>query len=769
MFHLKRKYKVYWDNLYYSFPIQLLLNNFKKNQILLLLWFLLIAIITRSVGNMMGIPSLFLDPEYLGQTDYRGFLIIGVSLGIFITSFHITVYILDSFRFPFLGATPLPFSHFCLNNSIVPVITMALYVFEIVQFQYQLGFQNRLEIFFEISAMIGGLLLTILLMFLYFKKTNKDIFLFLADSVDKSIKKNPISRVNVLKDFKVNKRNKYQVNHYLTLKGKFEPAPDQTAYDKHILLRVFDQNHLNAVIVEVFLIILIILLGLFRDSPMFQIPAAASGILFFSIIIMFTGAFSYWLRGWAISVLIIVLFAFNFMMKNDWIQSSYQAFGINYNKEPVPYNLNHIHSLSTRKSYHEDRLKTIETLEKWKASFPDGTKPKMVFVCVSGGGQRAAVWSMRTLQYIDSVTNGKVMQHTRLMTGASGGLIGAAYFRELYLRKQEDPNINLSNPDYLNNISKDVLNPIIFSMVVNDLFFRFQKFTDGKHEYYKDRGYAFEQKLHENTGNILNKPIIAYKEAEANAKIPMMLISPTIINDGRRLYISPMDISYMNLVSDNGAALYNSKVKGIEFRKFFAQQDGDQLHFMSALRMSATFPYVTPNVDLPSDPAMEIMDAGLSDNFGIRDAVKFMFIFKDWIEENTSGVIFVNIRDSEKNIEIEKNERTSIFQKVVTPIGSLYDNWDYYQDLNNDNMLDFATTWLGCPLDVVEFEYIPQPTKWDLLREKNIKVKANNSNTNERAALSWHLNTREKASLRRTILELNNQSAMKRLVYLLDY
>ncbi|MCU0417117.1 MAG: patatin-like phospholipase family protein [Cytophagaceae bacterium] len=762
---LKSTYKSTWENLYYSFPVQLLLNNFKKNQILLVLWFILIAVVTRSLGNMMGIPSLFLDPEYLGVTDFKGFLIIGVSLGIFITAFHITVYILDSFRFPFLGATPLPFSHFCLNNSFFPILLVSLYVIQIFEFQHQLGFQSYWEIVGEVSAMVFGLLITIFLLFLYFKKTNKDVFRYLAQSVDKSIKKNPISRVNVLKDFKINKRNKYKVNHYITLKGTIEPTPDQSAYDKQILLRVFDQNHLNAVIVEVFLITVIILLGLFRDSPYFQIPAAASGILFFSIIVMFTGAFSYWLRGWAISVLIGVFLMFNFLMKYDFIQSSYQAFGINYSKAPVEYNLAKLRSQSNRKTYQADQLSTLQALENWKKQFPEGTKPKMVFVCVSGGGQRAAVWSMRTLQYVDSATNGRLMQHTRLMTGASGGLIGAAYYRELYWQKQQGKDIALAHSKYFYNMSKDVLNPIIFSMVVNDLFFRFQKFTDGKHEYYKDRGYAFEQKLHENTEQVLNKPIQAYRNAEEQGKIPMMIISPTVINDGRRLYISPMDVSYMNLVSDNGAALSNSKIKGIEFRKLFVDHDAERLHFMSALRMSATFPYVTPNVDLPSNPSMEIMDAGLSDNFGIRDAVKFMYVFQEWIEENTSGVVFVNIRDSEKNLEIEKNNKTSIFQKVVAPIGSLYDNWDYYQDLNNDNLLDYATSWLDIPLDVVEFEYIPNASHRTMLEEKKLKEHAK---FNERAALSWHLNTREKESLRRTIFEANNQSALKRLVYLLE-
>jgi hypothetical protein len=518
------------------------------------------------------------------------------------------------------------------------------------------------------------------------------------------------------------------------------------------------------VIVEICLITVIISLGLFRDNPLFQIPAAASGILFFSIIVMFTGAFSYWLRGWAITSIVIILVVLNFLIKEDFIQSTYQVFGINYNKQSAVFSLERLKALSNAQTYKADKKQTLKILDNWRSQFPDSIKPKMIFICSSGGGQRAAVWTMRTLQYADSVTNGALMKQTRLMTGASGGIIGASYFRELKLMESEGKIKSANNIKYLNNISKDVLNPVVFSMVVNDLFFRFQKFTDGNHEYYKDRGYAFEQKMHENTEYVMYKRISDYKKPEEDAKIPMLMLSPTIINDGRKLYISPINVAYMTTkgVGSNDS-IFNEKIKGVEFRKFFESQEANDLHFMSALRMSATFPYITPNVDLPSEPAMEIMDAGLSDNFGVKDATNFLYVFKEWISVNTSGVIFVNIRDSQKNQEIEKGNAGSVFQNIVSPIGSLYNNWSDYQDFNNDNLLEYASSWLNAPLDVIEFEYIPRSNTLSP-GEKKIAKEA----LSERAALSWHLTLREKESLYTTIFEPNNQKSIKRLQFLLS-
>ena len=55
------------NKILYSFPVQLLINNVKKNQVLLLCWFLLFIVVTGNFGKVLGIPYLFLDPEYMAR------------------------------------------------------------------------------------------------------------------------------------------------------------------------------------------------------------------------------------------------------------------------------------------------------------------------------------------------------------------------------------------------------------------------------------------------------------------------------------------------------------------------------------------------------------------------------------------------------------------------------------------------------------------------------------------------------------------------------
>ena len=121
--------------------------------------------------------------------------------------------------------------------------------------------------------------------------------------------------------------------------------------------------------------------------------------------------------------------------------------------------------------------------------------------------------------------------------------------------------------------------------------------------------------------------------------------------------------------------------------------------------MSASFPYITPNISLPADPRVEIMDAGISDNFGVSDAIRFVNVFKDWITENTGGVVFLVVRDTKSNAPIEKRPNPSVIDRLTYPIASVYNNLTNMQDINNDFRLEQMKLWFEGDMDVVEIAY----------------------------------------------------------------
>ena len=758
-----------WKNKFrYSLPIQLLLNHVKKNQVMLVLWFLIFGFTSQHLGRVMGIPYLFLDPEYMGVVGIQSMFILGMSFSIFNMSFQLTSYILDSNRFSFIGSLKNPFIRFFQNNSIIPTLFLIVYFYNFYHFQVESGFKDEWKILIESLSFIAGMLLVKTILLYYFKLSNKDLFKMFTSNLETTLRRNKMNRVNVMNGITTAKKTKYKVDYFYEFPFKLIPVDRTKIVDKALIVKVFDQNHMNAVFIEVLIFALIVLFGQFNDIPQFQIPAGASAFIFLSFVITLTGAFSYWLRGWAITTVVILAIVINYFTKNGMLKLDNEAFGINYQTTRADFSVENLALITSDSNYIHDKEKTILILENWKKKFPKTKKPKMIFLCASGGGQRAAVWAFRTLQVVDNATNGDLMQNSVLMTGASGGMIGAAYYRDLYYRQIQGKIVNCKNEQYVDNIAKDVLNPLLFNFFVNDIFFRVRNFEINGLQYTKDRGFAFEQQLARNTKTTLNRSLKSYQKPEAEAIIPMLIMSPTVVNDGRKLYISPQNVSYMCTAQLGTKYNTQQRIKGIEFRRMFKDQWADSLHFMSALRMSATFPYITPNVVLPSYPSMEIMDAGLSDNFGYTDAIRFMYVFRDWISENTSGVVIVSIRDSDKEMQIEKRKGQTIFEKVFNPIGSLYNNWDMLQDITNDNLVDYASGWFKGKMDVINFEYIPQSKDWEELKIRKLSHTAiQKKEQQERASLSWHLTTREKESIKRTIYEANNVAALERLQLLL--
>ena len=204
----------------HSLMMQLTFHHFKKNLALLAVWFIIIAAFTGGLGRVYGIHYLFLDPEYLGKVGFWSFFIVGIAFGNLIMSWHITTYILDGHRFRFIGTLQRPFTKFSINNSLIPLLILIIYIIFLVRFQVENGLAERFDIFLFVVDLILGIICMHLLMILYFRFTNKDIFIFLAGSLDKRLRKSGLSRDRVMKKIRENKADEYNVTNYLDLNLK---------------------------------------------------------------------------------------------------------------------------------------------------------------------------------------------------------------------------------------------------------------------------------------------------------------------------------------------------------------------------------------------------------------------------------------------------------------------------------------------------------------------------------------------------------------------
>tara|TARA_R110002096_G_scaffold132768_3_gene283270 strand:+ start:33334 stop:35436 length:2103 start_codon:yes stop_codon:yes gene_type:complete len=698
------------------------------------------------LGVSYGFPYLFLTPEYLGSVGFWSFTIVGVTSGLFVMAYHISSYIYYSYRFPFLATLSRPLYKFCLNNSILPLVFYGFYIFQITQTLEAEGY-GILQILINLSGLIIGSVLTISFSFTYFFGTIKGL-----ETPDKDGKeRNPLKPLKVLikKDKELsesgNKHGKNKVSHYLKSPISIKLTRDSSHYGKQKLKEAIQEHHFSASIYFVILILLVVALN-FKS---FSIPAGASVFIIFSLYLMVTGAIYTRLKTWTLTVGIAVILILNHFSGFDKFKHSNYAFGMDYQAEKAEYSYENLIALSADSILSLDRRLALQSLENWRAKFPVDSPPHLIILNVSGGGLRSSFWTVKVLQELDkSVFGGNLLNNTHIITGSSGGMLGAAYYRELdYLERIGRLKIEKENSKYLSNIGQDALNPVAFTLAVHDLFLALGTIEYKGKEYGKDRGYSFDQKFNENTEGILDHSFADYRNLEFQSKMPTLLLAPTIIGDGRRLIMSTQGMSFLGVHPSYLSFENDKNFDAVEYSRLFKNQNADSLSFLTALRLSASFPYITPLVNLPSEPEIELIDAGVRDNEGLELSLRYLHQFKSWIRDNTKGVIVLQIKANRPDeLAIVGDSQTRLDQ-ISQPIKGVFQSFNNLQIYNKALLSEWSNEILDFPVEVLRF---------------SLAVKKDN------VSLSWHLTENEKRNINFAFDHLNNQTELEKLEYLLS-
>ncbi len=735
--------KKYLTGFWYSLPVQLLLLHFRRYQVFLLFWYILFATVAGDFMFTFGANSLFLAPEYFGEVNTLSTAIVGFAIGVFIMSWNITTFILHNKNIRFLATTAQPFLKYCINNAILPILFLIFYLIKAIHYASTQQLLHGIEIIWLIGGFTSGIILSISIAFIYFFGADKTIYYTMGNVINsantqyaKSIRRNKLPE----------ERTEFRIDWFLSAKFRLRKPRDVRHYSEEFLESVFKRHHAAAVIAIVLAFIFLILVGYISDSRLFQIPAAASITIFFAILIALAGALALFLRTWSILVVSVLYIILNLLYQNEIIDPRNKAYGLNYlnkNERPV-YGKDSIIAMASDANIETDKKHFIEVLNRWKAK-QHSEKPILYIINTSGGGARSAAFTMNTLQRLDSLCDGQLMNQTILINGASGGMLGAAYFRELYYEKTKGEKIDLQDKKYTANISKDLLSPLFSSFVTRDMIGPVQKFEANGNQYAKDRGYAFEQKLNENTNGVLDKTLNDYAAAEEQAIIPTMFFNSVISRDGRKMIISTHPARFLMRPQTDTNNITNVDPDAIDFNSFFHKQDAMKLSVLTALRMNATFPYVLPNVWLPTNPIIDVMDAGLRDNFGQEAALRFMDVFKDWLKVNTSKVVLIQIRDRSMGDWDKPFEGNTLISMFTKPFLILQNNWFKLQDYYQHDQLEYLYDAYGPAFHRICLQYTP-------------------SKNNAPASLSFHLTTAEKRDIRQALDNADNQKEFTRLL-----
>lgn len=722
------------QDFYTSFPIQLLLLHFKKYQILLFIWYLLFSMIDGGFLKNYGAEALFFNPEYNGNANFLALLLLGIGWGMIIMSWNITTFIIHSKRFIFLAGVRHPFLKYCVNNGILPASMLIFYLCNLYVFARDQELRTISEIILQYLAIFIGIAIAVVGAFTYFFVTGKKI----ENRLTSGFRKEPESIKAV------NSRTDMNIRYFFNAQFRLVSVDDQHYLSKDRVDVVFRRHHLAAVTVIILGFIILATIGFFLDFWIFELPAGLCIIMLYAILIAVVGAFSYFLQSWSLPFAIILIGALNLLIKYDIIDPRNEAFGMRYsNKEARPtYNRLSIDNLCTPDKITADSANMISILNKWKLK-QGKDKPVMVFINASGGGLRSAAFTMNCMQRIDSLTHGALMQQTFMISGASGGMLAATYYRELYRKvKKETVNPAFFEKKYSDNVTKDILNSVFSSLVARDLLATKQTVNIGDYTFQKDRGYAFESKLGENSGGLLNATLAETALDERNAKIPLVVFNAVINRDGRKLVMGSQPYSFMMKASFEKEDVISDAV---DFGALFKNQSPMNIRLVTALRMNASFPYILPSVWLPTNPIIDVMDAGLRDNYGQETSLRFINFFQQWINENTGGIVIVQLWDEPSDNWQKPVETKTISDMLVTPGTMVQKNWHKLQHVFLSGQYHYFKEQIDVPIYKAEIQYYA-------------------STIQKAAAMSLHITANEIREIERSIYNPLNQARIDSII-----
>jgi len=756
------QFRRFFSLLYYSLPVQLLIELLRDTKVLVLFWLLLYLILTGVLLEAFGGAYVLLEPEFNDEVGPTSMFLMGVAVGVFSLAYQLTTYILNGHTFYFIVLEKYPFLRFSLNNMALPILFWVIYSIEFVALRHAGDSFSLGHTLLLLGCMIAGGLAVSTVFGLYFSVTNTDKVRTLGGQMVKDLTNRRAQLRQVRENLGITRR----VDVFLVAPWRLRPVPDTLTVSFKDLVRRLDQHHANAFVVQVMLLILLSLLYFFQDSPGFSLPAGVSILLMVSFFIMAVGAITYWFRKLGPLVWLGVLAVLLVLNSSELFIGKYLAYGLNYTKAPVSVSVEEIDALVTPADVRQDSLRTLQRLEAWAANYRathNGQKPWLIGVMVSGGGNRSAYWALLCLQKLGTTTQDALWQQTVWVTGASGGMMGASYYRELQLMAAEGNTtgfrsaaadatathgvVSPNDSRYAARIARDLLNPIVFSSVAN-LLFPNPTFQFNDRRYVMERGYAFERQLVRNCDAFQDKLLQDYAAPEQAGQTPQLIFTPTIVNTGQQLYIAPTPLRYL-MQGRAFNTVYQNERPGLDFQTLFRDHGADSLRFTTAIRMSASFPYVLPNVELPTSPRLEVTDAGVADNYGVHTQAKLLLMFREWIEANTAGVLLLQLRDTRQQENLAATDPPSLLKRLVPTVGSLYESVSENKDLLNDETLDhLARQFTRVPFQVAQLQYIPDAPF-------------------QEAALNFHLTQQEKASIRGALQNPANQASLQYIQRLL--
>lgn len=238
--------------------------------------------------------------------------------------------------------------------------------------------------------------------------------------------------------------------------------------------------------------------------------------------------------------------------------------------------------------------------------YPQPQRP-VVVVAASGGGITASLWTAKVLSALQQELGDDFARSIRLISSVSGGSVGTLYYLDRFTEQGPPPAADL--PGLLTAAGASSLSATAWGLAYPDLWRGLFGYPVGGVT--RDRGWAMEQAW----ATRLEHPartLGTWRRGMSRGWLPAAVLNATVVESGDQFLLTGLE-----------------RPLGWQAEDFLTDYPQHDVAAVTAARLSATFPWVTPISRArlaggpPAVPGLHLGDGGYFDNFGVVSAINW--------------------------------------------------------------------------------------------------------------------------------------------------
>jgi hypothetical protein len=344
----------------------------------------------------------------------------------------------------------------------------------------------------------------------------------------------------------------------------------------------------------------------------------------------------------------------------------------------------------------------------------------VIVVACNGGGIQSAAWTAKVLAELDrysrtvpGVSPDLFARSVRAISSVSGGSVGAMHFTAAYSKDGGLPGTNAQLDDVIRHAEQSHLSDVAWGLVYPDLWKTLTPFLLRR---FSDRGNALERSM-ARTLPSSDESLSSWRRLVAAGERPANLFNATLTESGGRFLISNADFRNPHEACSQFYDLYKGK----------------DLSVVTAARLSATFPFVTPAArsDDRSVARFHIVDGGYYDNYGMATLAEWLQEGLEVENNHIRRVLVLQIRGFPPDPPERPNKRHGWFYQLYAPLETMIHARSCGQLAHND----------------IEFNLLTRVCRQNQIEVETAIFQFSPEKETELPPLSWHLTNKQKQAI----------------------